>query len=213
MLVFAAFLSYLIFTVLNGLFDDRIYADALVESEGRGGLVLEDQARVNLLTRATGAASSSSDEAELRGEMGRLRNFRPSLERGRLISILAVAAGALIMGLLYLPSPVSYLRWPGLTLLLTGAATFALSWLILLGLAELADVRIRQTAEFELVLPPAAVNLTSEALRSILQGLLDNIRNQALLLAWAGAILCAVSYALARRREPWRKNPAHPGND
>ena len=169
-------------------------------------LNLDDQGRLNLLALAAGSTAYGT-EAELRAAIARFRSdLRGGLSQGRQWSLIVVIAGTVALGLLYLPNLVSCLRWPGLTLLLSGATAFLLGWWAEATLPGRAAGWVSSLAEPELDLSPAAARLAAEVLESVLAGLLAGIGNPALLPALAGLVLLAAAYGVARWRKPGRQS-------
>ena len=161
-------------------------------------LNLDDRGRLNLLALAAGSTAYGA-EAELRAAITRFRSeLRRSLSQGRQWSLIVVIAGTVALGLLYLPNLVGSLRWPGLTLLLSGATAFLLGWWAEATLPGRAAGWVGP----ELDLSPAAARLAAEVLESALGGLLAGIGNPALLPALVGAALLAAAYGVARWRKP-----------
>ena len=170
--------------------------DAIARFEAE--LNLDDRGRLNLLALAAGSTAYGA-EAELRAAIARFRSeLRGGLSQGRQWSLIVVIVGTVALGLLYLPNLVSCLRWPGLTLLLSGATAFLLGWWAEATLPGLAAGWVGP----ELDRSPAAARLASEVLESALAGLLAGIGNPALLPALAGLVLLAASYGVARWRKP-----------
>ena len=165
-------------------------------------LNLDDRGRLNLLALTAGSTAYGA-EAELRAAIARFRSdLRRSLSQGRQWSLIVVIAGTVALGLLYLPNLVGSLRWPGLTLLLSGATAFLLGWWVEATLPGRAAGWVSSQAGTELDFSPAAARLAAEVLESALAGLLAGIGNPALLAALVGAALLAASYGVARWRKP-----------
>ena len=165
-------------------------------------LNLDDQGRLNLLALAAGSTAYGT-EAELRAAIARFRSdLRGGLSQGRQWSLIVVIAGTVALGLLYLPNLVGSLRWPGLTLLLSGATAFLLGWWAEATLPGRVAEWVSSLAGPELDLSPAAARLAAETLESVLAGLLAGIGNPALLPALAGLSLLAAAYGVARWRKP-----------
>ena len=177
------------------------YLDAAI-TRFEAELNLDDQGRLNLLALTAGRTGYGA-EAELRAAIARFRSdLRGGLSQGRQWSLIAVIAGTVALGLLYLPNLVGCLRWPGLTLLLSGATAFLLGWWAEATLPGRAAGWVNSLAGPELDLSPAAARLAAEVLESVLAGLLAGIGNPALLPALVGAAMLAASYGVARWRKP-----------
>ena len=158
---------------------------------------LDEGSRLNLLALAAEEGGILT-EAELREE---IEDFRDDVRRGRFWSLIVVIFGTVAIGLLYLPNWVGCLRWPGLTLLLTGGAAFLLGRLVEAMLPRLVVGQVSRLPELGLDLSPAAVSLASDVLKSALEGLLDGLGNPGLLLALVGVALYAAPFGWER----WQK--------
>ena len=175
---------------------EREIAAALAESGG-----LDDQRRLPLLPLLA-AATGYPTAGELSAELDRLRSeFNYFLNRGRLISLAVVLLGTVLLGMLYLPAWPRCLRWPGITLLLSGLAAFGLGWLAASVLPSAAAEGLRRLLESDAAVSPAAVNLLADLAQELTAGLLAGIGNGGLALALLGAVLLALAYVLERRRK------------
>jgi hypothetical protein len=100
------------------------------------------------------------------------------------------------MLLIYLPSLTNALRWPGLTLLLTGGVLYVLAKVLENTLPprlnDLIDSNIAGMSE----LPPSAAELIADIAHSLVQRSVEGIATPALVLLVLGAILFAGSFLL-----------------
>jgi hypothetical protein len=89
-------------------------------------LNLDSQGQLDLIS-VIARENNEVTEESLRAEVA---NFRDSANRvqtlGTTVGLAVVVGGAILMGLIHLPSLSNALRWPGLTLLLTGAVLYVL---------------------------------------------------------------------------------------
>ena len=77
------------------------------------------------------ALSAGFTEDEVRSELADVRAWvNRSKDVGTIASLAMIVAGSVIMGLIHLPSLSGALRWPGITLLLTGVFYFILVLII-----------------------------------------------------------------------------------
>lgn len=183
-------------TIVGLSIDDAIArSNTLLAPDSRG--------RVNLLTLVA-LGSSHYSEAKLQAAVEGLQSDRRRLSQAGVWSLVVAILGTVAMGLLYLPNLASCLRWPGLTLMLTGAVLFLLARLAEAVLPGLVADTATGLASREFGLYPAASLLASETLRTIVAELLAGFGNPALLLALAGAVLFAAAYGVAwwRNRRP-----------
>ena len=162
---------------------------------------LDDRKRLPLLPLLAAATGYPTPE-ELQGDLAPFRkDLNRFLDWGRLISLALVILGTALMGLLYLPAWPRCLRWPGLTLLLSGLAALLLGWLAAAALPGAAADGVRRLLALDTELSPAAVSLLADLGRELAAGLLGGIGNGGLALALLGAALLALAYGLERRRK------------
>ena len=182
----------------------RAIAKPILEREIAAALStagLDDHNRLPLLSLLA-AAIGYPTAGELSAELDPLRqDFNRFLNRGRLISLAVVLLGTALLGLLYLPNLARCLRWPGITLLLSGLAAFGLGWLAASVLPGAAAEGIRGWLASDAAISPAAVNLLADLAQELAAGLLAGIGNGGLALALLGAVLLALAYVLERRRK------------
>ena len=182
----------------------RTLAEPVLEQELSAAAAansLDDQKRLPLLPLLAAATGYPTAE-ELQGDLALFRkDLNRFLDLGRLISLALVILGTALMGLLYLPDWPRGLRWPGITLLLSGLAALLLGWLAAAVLPQAAADGIRRLLALDTELSPAAVSLLAELGQELAAGLLAGIGNGGLALALLGAVLLALAYVLERRRK------------
>ncbi len=164
-------------------------------------LGLDERGRWHLLPLAAEGMGYGS-EGELQGEIDGARDRVNDLLRwGQRLALAVVVVGALLMGLLYLPNLARSLRWPGVTLLLSGLAVFGLGWLATAALPGMAADGVRQLLAAEAGGSAALAGLLAVAAQAVAAGLLAGLGNWGLGLAAAGAVLLAAAYGMERRRK------------
>ena len=113
---------------------------------------------------------------------------------GELTTLLMVIVGAVVMGLIHYPNLASMLRWPGITLLLTGVVFFVVGKI---AENEVPD-RLTDTVEFGADkvtnVPPAVTDLGGDLLVSFGTQLTDGIAEPSITLLVIGAILFGTSF-------------------
>jgi uncharacterized membrane protein YgdD (TMEM256/DUF423 family) len=149
-------------------------------------------------------------EESLRAEVA---NFRDSVNRIRTLGTTAglavVIGGAALMGLIHLPSLSNALRWPGLTLLLTGLVLYVLGQILEATLPDrmmsfidrqLIDRSVDETSG----IPPSAIDLFRDVLYSFGQQFTEGMADPALVLIIIGTVLFGGSFVVfaARSRLP-----------
>lgn len=182
----------------------RALAEPVLEQEMAAAAVasgLDDRKRLPLLPLLAAATGYPTAE-ELQGDLSPFRkDLNRFLELGRLISLTVVILGTALLGLLYLPAWPRCLRWPGLTLLLSGLAALLLGWLATATLPQAAADGVRRLLALDTELSLAAVSLLAALGQELTAGLLEGVGNGGLALALLGAVLLALAYVLERRRK------------
>jgi hypothetical protein len=183
----------------------RPLADPLIDDAiGQIRNELDGQDRLDLIHRMA-AWNGELTETQIRQNVGDARNW-VSLARkfGKPIALAMLIAGALLMALLYFPSLKNALRWPGLTLLLTGIFFLVAAKLME---SQVPD-RLRELVEEDaagLGGVPASVNdLGGDLLVSFGKHLTGGLDGPALAVLIIGAVLFVASFFvfLLRRRFP-----------
>jgi hypothetical protein len=182
---------------LNPVIDDGV-------ADFKRELNLDSQDRLDLIS-VMAQRNNEVTEESLRAEVA---NFRDSVNRirtlGETVGLAAVIGGSILMGLIYLPSLSNALRWPGLTLLLTGAVLYVLGQVLEATLPDrmvnLIDRSIQETSR----IPPSATDLVKDVLYSFGEQLTQGIADPALVLIIIGIVLFGGSFVVfaARSRLP-----------
>lgn len=170
-------------------------------------LNVDSQGRLDLISLIARENNEVTEES-LRAEVA---NFRDSVNRirtsGTTVGLAVVIGGAILMGLIHLPSLGNALRWPGLTLLLTGVILYVLGQVLEATLPDrmvrFIDHRIEETSD----IPPSAVDLVRDVVYSSGQQLTEGIADPALVVIIIGAALFGGSFVVfaARSRLPARR--------
>jgi uncharacterized membrane protein YgdD (TMEM256/DUF423 family) len=109
------------------------------------------------------------------------------------------------MSLIYLPSLINAMRWPGLTLLLTGMVLFGLGKLMENTLPGLINALVEEQISKVSDLPPSAAALANDLARQFILQLFTGLANPALIPLLIGAVLFAGSFLVRQLRPaaPW----------
>ena len=162
-------------------------------------LGLDERGRWHLLPLAAegmGYAGAAELQEDIDGARDRVNDL---LRSGQRLALAVVGVGALLMGLVHLPYLARSLRWPGVTLLLSGLAVFGLGWLATAALPGMAANGVRQLLESDTGGSAALAGLLADAVQALAAGLLAGLGNWGLGLAAAGAVLLAAAYGMERR--------------
>jgi hypothetical protein len=157
---------------------------------------LDSQDRLDILEMVA-RSNNESAAAELRADIER---FRDQVSRvrlwGKTVALVAGVSATVAMLLIYLPSLTNALRWPGLTLLLTGGVLYVLAKILENTLPErlngLIDSSIASASEPS----PLAAELITDISRSLVQQSVEGIATPALVLLVLGVVLFASSFLL-----------------
>lgn len=155
---------------------------------------LDGEGRLDLIARIA-AWNDEFTEEEIRVELDQARDaIDRSNTLGRTLSLAVFIGGLVLMALVYFPSMANMIRWPGLTLLLTGAVTFALGKVLESKVpAELANL-VSFSASGVSDFPRSVADLGADLLVSYGQSLLSGITSFSLAVLIVGAVLFGVSF-------------------
>ena len=105
--------------VLAGPSSEPLITDAIEEFRRE----LEPDDRLDLVCKI--AEKEGVSETEIRQGAADIRSWLTGFQSlGQTAALVIVAAGTIIIGLMHLPRLASVLRWPGITLLLSGAVCY-----------------------------------------------------------------------------------------
>ena len=158
---------------------------------------LDSQERFDLIHRIA-VWNDDISEGSLRSDIddarGLIIDFR---DLGNTVALGIVIGGAILMGLIHLPSLGGAVRWPGITLLLTngvfyGAAKFAQS-----ALPDRLDDVVERGTEEVTTIPPSVTDLGSDIIRSFTEQIISGFEGPALSLVFVGAALVAGSVVVS----------------
>lgn len=166
---------------------------------------LDEEGNLDLIAIAV----ENSDGATEESVRYRLDSFRDQFRRGAAlgggVALAAAIVATVAMFLIYLPSLINAMRWPGLTLLLTGVVLFGLGKLMENTLPELINALVEEQLTKVSDLPPAAVTLADDLAQQFIIQLFTGVANPALIVSLIGALLFGASFLVHRLR------PAAPG--
>ncbi len=136
----------------------------------------------------TSEAQIRSDLDEGRRWVSRARNF------GDVTTLLMVIGGAVLMGLVHFPNLTGMLRWPGITLLLTGVVFFVVGKVAESEVPDRLTEVIETSADKVTDVPPSVTDLGGDILISFGNQLTDGFTGPSLTLLIIGAILFGSSF-------------------
>ena len=156
---------------------------------------LDDQDRLDLI-RQLALWNDDFTEAEIRSDIDTSRKWlnRGLTKLGKPAAWAMLIAGSIVMGLIYYPSLKNALRWPGVTLFLTGLVFFITGKVVESQVPDaLRDLVERGTNEISGV-PTSVTELGGDLLVSFGKQLTGGIDGPALTLLIIGALLFGASF-------------------
>jgi hypothetical protein len=156
---------------------------------------LDDQSRLDIISTIA-AWHGQITPGEVRDAVS---DFRDRINgfpffRHPTLALAVVLGGALLMGLVHLPRLAAAVRWPGLTLLLTGGICYAAAKVAQATLpSRLADLLAGGAAPVPPI-PPSALDLGGDILQSLSQQIFTGLAGPSLILFILGAVLFASSF-------------------
>ncbi len=136
--------------------------------------------------------------AEFRDLIGLIRGL------GKTISLVVVIVGGVLLGFLYLPNLSGVVRWPGVTLLLSGLVC------LIGGLVMRSGIRgwIENSSDLEVAgISASRLELANDLTGAVGQQLATGFVVPAIVFMVIGGVLLAASFALPRVMERWGRSP------
>ena len=152
------------------------------------------QGRFDLI-KAIAAWDEGSTEAEIREDLAEARETIIRAES--LAGPLAIAmffGGSVLMALVYFPSLANMMRWPGLTLFLTGSAVYVVGKILESSVPDRMGVAIQFGAGGVSPIPPSVARLVADLMVSFGHTLTDGISGPALTVLIVGLALFVGSF-------------------
>ena len=145
---------------------------------------LDPDDRLDLVRKI--AEEEGVSETEIRQRAAEIRGWLiGSQSLGRTAALVIVVAGTTIIGLMHLPGLASVLRWPGITLLLSGAVCYLAGLVVHSLFTEALEAALVQRSP-----------LIKELAVSLIERLTSGYGGAALIAIIAGALLLAASFAV-----------------
>ena len=155
---------------------------------------LDDQDRLDLIHQVS-VWNDDFTEAELRSDIDSTRDWLNwSQKFGKAVALAMLIAGSALLALVHYPSLKNGMRWPGLTLLLTGVVFFVAGKVLESQLPDrLQDLVERSTSQVS-GMPASVTDLGGDLLVSFGNQLTTGIAAPALTLLIIGALLFGASF-------------------
>ena len=155
---------------------------------------LDDQQRLDLVAKA--AEQNNQTREKFVDELDVGRNIIKRVGLGSIAAILIVCV--VMMGLFYLPHVSSSLRWPGLTLLLSGLVVLVLG---LVAKSQLLESPLNRADVSPI--PPSLVDIINDVSNSMVADVGSGIVNIAIVVLVIGLVMVAGSFLLRLLRIPF----------
>ena len=155
---------------------------------------LDDQDRLDLIHRI---ADWNDDftEAELRSDIDTARDWiNWGRDFGKLAALAMLIGGSILLGLIHFPSLKNGLRWPGLTLFMTGLVFFIAGKVLESQVPDRLQDLVEHSAGQVSGVPPSVTDLGGDLLVSFGQQLTSGFSAPALTLLIVGAVLFGASF-------------------
>jgi hypothetical protein len=155
---------------------------------------LDDQNRLDLI-RQIAIWNDDFTESDLRSDLDKARDWINWGQRfGKELAQVMVILGSVLLGLIHYPSLKNGLRWPGLSLLLTGAAFFATGKVLESQVPDRLKDLVDRGADQVVGVPPSVTDLGGDLLISFGQQLTSDFAGPALAVLIIGALLFGASF-------------------
>jgi len=126
---------------------------------------LDEQDRLDLV--AVAAEQNGQTKEEFLDDLEPLRDIIGRTEGGRWLALLMLVGGAVLMAFIHLPRLSSALRWPGLTLFLSGLVFLVLGLVLKAQLPDRLDDLLSQGVSGVSPIPPTMIDLISDVLTAM----------------------------------------------
>ncbi|MCE2464208.1 MAG: hypothetical protein J4F46_09960, partial [Dehalococcoidia bacterium] len=132
--------------------------------------------------------------------------FREVIHRGGAvvwISIVVLVLGILLIMVVHIPHLASSLRWPGITLLLSGLPILIVSLVSSSGLEGLFNDLLDQVNVTVSPIPPSMINIASDVLASMAADLIGGFILPSIIVTVVGIALLITSFFIRSLRIPF----------
>ena len=188
---------------------DSLTDDAIADIRRR----LPPNDRLDLIQKAAEEFSDLTED-DIQSGAENIRDLL-ALSNGpaRTAALIMLIGGAALLALIHLPNPAHALRWPGITLALSGGVCLAVGYIINSALPGQLNNIITNSASYSAGVPAPAINLAGDLMESFGQQATAGFTPEALTVTLTGAALIAVSFlanaliAAARQILPTRNRP------
>ena len=157
---------------------------------------LDDQDRLDLVDIA--AEQNDKTREDFLDDIDPLRDVIDQVSLGKWLGILMMAVGVLIMGFVQIPHVSSGLRWPGLTLLLTGLV------FLVVGLVAKSQVLSSALDQADVSpIPPSLVGMINDVISSMASDAFGGFITVSIVVMVIGFVMLVGSFLLRLTRVPF----------
>ena len=157
---------------------------------------LDDQDRLDLIHRIA-EWNDRIDEPELRSDIDSARDWINWGQKfGKALALAMLIGGSIVLGLIHYPSLSNGLRWPGLTLFLTGLVFFVTAKVMESKVVDWMQDLVERGASEVTGVPPSVTDLGGDLLGSFGQQLTSGFAGPALAVLIIGALLFGASFLI-----------------
>ena len=155
---------------------------------------LDDQNRLDLIHRIAKWNDNITEE-ELRSDIDTARDWLNRVRKfGKASALVMLIGGSLLLGLIHYPSWSNVLRWPGLTLFLTGLAFFVVDKVVASRVPDWMEELAEREVDQVTGVPPSVTELGGDLLGSFGEQLSSGFAGPALIVLIIGALLFGASF-------------------
>ncbi len=155
---------------------------------------LDDEDRLDLIRRIA-VWNDEYTEEELRSDIDEGRDWVNSIQEfGKPLALVMLVLGSVLLALIHYPSLKNGLRWPGLTLFLTGLVFFVSAKVFDSRVVEWMRELVDRGASEVTSIPPSVTDLGGDLLGSFGQQLTSGFAGPALVVLIVGAMLFGASF-------------------
>ncbi len=158
---------------------------------------LDEGDRIDLIRQIADYDDDITEE-EVRSEIADIRIWvTRSRDFGTITSLAMIIAGSVIMGLIHLPSLSGALRWPGITLLLTGVFYYVVGRVLESEVPDRLATVVELGTDQVSAIPPSVSNLGTDLLVSFGTQLTSGYAGPSITIIAVGAVLFGGSFVVS----------------
>ena len=155
---------------------------------------LDSEDRLDLIRRIA-VWNDEFTEEELRSDIDSARDWIDwSQKFGKPLALVMLILGSVLLGLIHYPSLKNVLRWPGITLFMTGLVFFVVDKVAVSRIPDWLEELVERSANQVTGVPPSVTDLGGDLLVSFGQQLTSGVAGPSLTVLIVGALLFGASF-------------------